>query len=125
VSDIALALASRKGTYGGRKNCSISTHMPRIISVSKKYLPALSRALSVLSSHRRGGANRKLDGGGPAGRAQRRELVEKRAFATPGRESNAAVEADIGRRVSAKRGFALAMTATEVVVEWRERVGSW
>ena len=30
------------GTYGGLKNCSNTTYMPRIISVSRKYFPALS-----------------------------------------------------------------------------------
>jgi hypothetical protein len=35
--------------YGGLKNCSSTTYMPRNISVMRKYLPALSRALSPSS----------------------------------------------------------------------------
>jgi hypothetical protein len=34
-------------TYGGRKNCSNTTYMPRNISANRKYLVALSSELSV------------------------------------------------------------------------------
>lgn len=34
-------------TYGGRKNCSSTTYMPRNISANRKYLVALSSELSV------------------------------------------------------------------------------
>lgn len=65
-------------TYGGLKNCSSDTYMPRNISMSKKYLPALSSADSP-SSHFFGGGNRKPGGGGPAGVAARAKVVLKRA----------------------------------------------
>ena len=51
--------------------------MPRSISVRRKYLPALSRAVSLLSSHRFTRGRRKPEGGGPAGKAARREEVVK------------------------------------------------
>ena len=54
-------------THGGRKNCSRTTYIPRIISARRKYLLALSSELSPLSSHRRVGGKRKPEGGGPAG----------------------------------------------------------
>jgi hypothetical protein len=62
-------------TYGGRKNCSNTTHIPRIISSIKKYFPALFIVLSP-SSHRLGFGSRKFDGGGPAGVAFRGPVVE-------------------------------------------------
>lgn len=37
---------SQENTHGGRKNCSMSTYMPRIISVRRKYFPTLSNVLS-------------------------------------------------------------------------------
>ncbi len=58
-------------THGGRKNCSSTTYIPRIISVRRKYLPALSKELSLLSSHRSFRGRRKPCGGGPAGVAAR------------------------------------------------------
>jgi len=58
-------------TYGGRKNCSSTTYIPRTISDSRKYLPALSRAVSLLSSQRLTRGRRKPEGGGPAGVAAR------------------------------------------------------
>jgi len=64
-------------TYGGRKNCSRTTYIPRNSSVKRKYLPALSRAFSLLSSHRSFRGNRKPAGGGPAGVAERKADVEK------------------------------------------------
>ena len=54
--------------------------MPRSISVSKKYLPALSREVSLPSSHRSLRARRKPCGGGPAGVAKRCVEVEKVAM---------------------------------------------
>ena len=66
-------------TYGGLKNCSNTTYMPRNISVNRKYLPALSRADSSLWSHLLGGGRRNPDGGGPAGVADRASDVEKAA----------------------------------------------
>lgn len=65
-------------TYGGLKNCSMSTHIPLIISVIKKYFPALFNAPSDPGeSHCFGAATRKPAGGGPIGRALRRVVVEK------------------------------------------------
>jgi hypothetical protein len=45
VSNMQLALSAVVGreTYGGRKNCSSTTYMPRKISAMRKYLLALSR----------------------------------------------------------------------------------
>jgi len=55
-----IAGVTTDGSYGGLKNCSINTHIPLAISVIKKYLDALSNALScVESSHRSGLATRK------------------------------------------------------------------
>ncbi len=51
--------------------------MPRIISVNRKYWPALSSALSLLSCHRRGRGRRKPDGGGPDEMACWMGVVEK------------------------------------------------
>ena len=66
-------------SYGGRKNCSRTTYIPLNISVMRKYLPALSKELSLLSSHRSFRGNRKPAGGGPAGVAERKADVEKTA----------------------------------------------
>lgn len=66
--------------YGGRKNCSRTTYMPRSISVRRKYLPALSREDSLPSSQRSLRARRKPWGGGPAGVAKRCVEVEKVAI---------------------------------------------
>lgn len=44
--------------------------MPRIISVMRKYLPALSRELSLLSCHLSFRGRRNPGGGGPAGVAE-------------------------------------------------------
>lgn len=73
-------LAARQSciTYGGRKNCSSDTYMPRNISRSKKYFPARSNAPSP-SSHRFGFGNRKPGGGGPEGVAALWRVVEKKA----------------------------------------------
>lgn len=51
--------------------------MPRSISVSRKYLPALSREDSLPSSQRSFRGRRKPWGGGPAGVAARRVEVVK------------------------------------------------
>ena len=66
-------------TYGGLKYCSNTTYIPRNNSVMRKYLPALSNALSFCSSHLSFRGNLKPEGGGPAGVAGRREDVEKAA----------------------------------------------
>lgn len=68
-------------THGGLKYCSIKTHIPRAISVNRKYLPAWSSADSLLSSHLCGFGNLKPAGGGPWGVAYaRRAVVEKAAI---------------------------------------------
>lgn len=62
------------------KRGQLTTYMPLTISVMRKNVPALSSALSWPgSSHRFGRGNLNFDGGGPAGVADRGELVEKRA----------------------------------------------
>ena len=66
-------------TYGGLKNCSKTTYIPRNISVNRKYLPALSKEVSLRSSQRSVAGNRKPRGGGPAGVALRAVLEEKAA----------------------------------------------
>ena len=55
--------------------------MPRSISVMRKYFPALSNELSLLSSQRSVRGSRKPDGGGPAGVADRSADEEKAAVA--------------------------------------------
>ena len=88
--------------------------MPRIISVRRKYLPALSRDDSALSSHRFTRGRRKPEGGGPAGVAAKREEVVKVADGhvlwaarTPARDEEA------GRaRASAARDLAEAMVTS-------------
>jgi hypothetical protein len=103
-----------KGTYGGRKYCSIKTYMPRNISTSRKYLPARSNAFSP-SSHFCGGGSRKPGGGGPAGVAARAKVVENRAaFAGIGRRRWVKCEdlrsVAAGRpRASIVNGFVLAI----------------
>lgn len=67
------------GTYGGRKNCSNTTYMPRINSASKKNFPALSRADSPDSSHFFGAGRRNPAGGTPDGVADRAIDVVKAA----------------------------------------------
>lgn len=84
-----LIISQLRATYGGRKNCSSDTYMPRNISRSKKYLPARSNAPSP-SSHCLGFGNRKPGGGGPAGVAARERVVEKKAtVADEGRRPDA------------------------------------
>lgn len=103
-----------RATHGGRKNCSSATYMPRNISSSKKYLPALSNEPSP-SSHRFGRGNRKPGGGGPAGVAARGKVVENRAtVAGDGRRPDANCDGlrsvDVGRlRASIVNGFVLAI----------------
>lgn len=53
--------------------------MPRIISVMRKYLPALSRELSLLSCHLSFRGRRNPGGGGPAGVAEQGGEVENAA----------------------------------------------
>lgn len=67
--------------YGGRKNCSSTTYIPRIISARRKYLPALSSAVSLLSYHLFARGKRKPEGGGPEGVTERRADEEKGAMA--------------------------------------------
>ena len=85
--------------------------MPRIISVRRKYLPALSRDDSLLSSHRFTCGRRKPDGGGPAGVAARREEVVKVADGHVLRAARALARGEeVGRaRASAVRDLAEAM----------------
>jgi hypothetical protein len=105
-------------THGGLKNCSSDTYMPRNISKSKKYFPARSNEPSP-SSHRFGRGNRKPGGGGPAGVAARRKVVEKKAtVAGEGRRPDA--NCDDLRRVAAEEprasiinGFVLAIVGAE------------
>jgi len=105
-----------RATYGGRKNCSSDTYMPRNISMSRKYLPARSNAPSP-SSHRLGFGNRKPGGGGPAGVAARERVVEKKAtVAGEGRRPDAKCgdrsSVAAGRlRANIVNGFALAMVS--------------
>lgn len=88
--------------------------MPRSISVRRKYLPALSREDSLLSSQRSLRARRKPCGGGPAGVARRCVEVEK--VATVGVVMRAAKRlvrgVDVGRvRTSAVRERAEVMAS--------------
>lgn len=53
--------------------------MPRIISVMRKYLPALSRELSLLSCHLSFRGRRNPGGGAPAGVAEQEGEVENAA----------------------------------------------
>lgn len=54
-------------TYGGLKNCSNATYMPRNISVIRKNLPRVSNVDSFFSSHLGGLVSRKPLGGAPEG----------------------------------------------------------
>ena len=91
--------------YGGRKNCSSTTYMPRTISARRKYLPALSREDSWPSSQRFSRGSRKPLGGGPAGVAARREVLVKVADGIAVRMARKVVKGlEIGRaRKSAVR----------------------
>ena len=95
--------------YGGRKNCSSTTYMPRSISVSRKYLPALSREDSVPSSQRSFRGSRKPWGGGPAGVAARRDVLVKVA--------DSIVVRGIGKTV---RGIEVGRARTSIVKERAE-----
>ena len=96
--------------YGGLKNCSKTTYIPRIISVMRKYLPALSNVLSLLSSHRSGLGNRKPCGGGPLGVADRGEDVENATVGVVLEARTAAMGVENGRaRTNAVRDLAEAM----------------
>jgi hypothetical protein len=99
--------------YGGLKYCSSTTYIPRAISVRRKYLPALSKADSLLSSHRSGFGNRKPAGGGPEGVAYRRLLVENAAteevVGVKGRTELESLTAGRLRTTSIVKGFADAM----------------
>lgn len=104
--------------YGGRKNCSNTTYMPRAISVRRKYLPALSREDSLPSSQRSFRGSRKPWGGGPAGVAARREVLVNVADGIVGRAARKAVRwMEFGRtRVSIVRERADAMVLS---IGWR------
>lgn len=106
------------GTYGGLKNCSSTTYIPRIISVSRKYRPALSRLLSLPWSHRTGFGRRKPAGGGPDGVAKRGADVLKAAILVAGIREVWCRSEDVERaRMSAVSGFVLAIMADVAVVE--------
>lgn len=85
--------------------------MPRSISVRRKYLPALSRDDSLPSSHRFTLGRRNPEGGGPAGKAARREEVVKVAEGHVLRAARTlARDEETGRaRASAVRDLADAM----------------
>lgn len=116
-------------TYGGLKNCSSDTYMPRNISMSKKYLPALSRAESP-SSHFFWRGNRNPGGGGPAGVAARGKVVLKKA--TVAGEANRGANCDClssvvadGPRASIVNGLVLAIVGAGELRgrRWRCRAG--
>ena len=92
--------------------------MPRSISVRRKYLPALSRDDSLPSSHRFTLGRRNPEGGGPAGKAARREVVVKVAEGHVLRAARTlARDEEVGRaRASAVRGLAEAMVVGVNVV---------
>jgi len=71
-------------TYGGLKYCSSTTYIPRNNSDMRKYFPALSIVLSLLSFHLTGFGSLKPGGGGPAGVALRNWEVEKVALDATG-----------------------------------------
>jgi hypothetical protein len=116
-------------TYGGLKNCSSDTYMPRNISMSKKYLPALSSAESP-SSHFFGGGNRNPGGGGPAGVAARGKVVLKKA--TVAGEAKRGVNCDClssvvadGPRANIVNGLVLAIVCACGLCGRRWEVSSW
>lgn len=118
-------------TYGGRKNCSNTTYIPRIISPRRKYFPALSNADSLLSSHRSFLASLKPEGGGPAGVAARSALEEKVAAIMKeegGKERGSEVDERKrfidrwGRIKWLAKGLWVAMPMKLVVAEGRRRV---
>ena len=84
--------------------------MPRSISVRRKYLPALSREVSLPSSQRSLRGRRKPWGGGPAGVAAKRvEVVNVAA----GKVVRAV-------RMAAVRGVVLGLVARVSIVRERE-----
>lgn len=113
--------------YGGRKNCSNTTYIPRAISVKRKYFPALSSEDSLLSSHLSGFGNRKPGGGGPEGVAYaRRVLVEKAGKGLEetarGRTALESLAAGRLRATSIVKGFADAIVWL-LVARWLKRGG--
>ena len=116
-------------TYGGLKNCSSDTYMPRNISMSKKYLPALSSEDSP-SSHFFGGGNRNPGGGGPAGVAARANVVLKKATVAGEAKRGAncdclsSVVAD-GPRASIVNGLVLAIVGACGLCGGRGEMSSW
>lgn len=114
--------------YGGRKNCSSTTYMPRSISVRRKYLPALSSEVSLPSSQRSFRGSRNPWGGGPAGVAARREVLVKVADGIVERVARKALKGmEVGRaRASIVRERAEAMVVgVENDVVARLRIGRW
>ena len=105
--------------YGGRKNCSSTTYMPRTISVSRKYLPALSREDSLPSSQRSFRGSRKPWGGGPAGVAARWEVLVKVAEGIVVRAVRKAVK---GVTVGRARVRAMRERADAIVVDVESNV---
>jgi hypothetical protein len=110
-------------TYGGRKNCSNTTYMPRKISVNKKYLLALSMVLSCSSSHLGGRVTRSCEGETPAGEANLVTDVEKSADDAACRDCNWRINMaeDAGR----ERASAISGRVVAIVVggcEWRADV---
>lgn len=103
--------------YGGRKNCSSTTYMPRSISVRRKYLPALSREDSLPSSQRSFRASRKPWGGGPAGVAARRDVLVKVAVGVFVRVVRKAVR---GTEVGRARANIVRERAEAMVVDCRK-----
>ena len=101
-------------SYGDLKNCSSNTHMPRAISVNKKYLPALSKALSVSSSHVFCLGNRKPFGGGPAGVAR---LILDVENAAQGIECGIGLDRDA--RINTVAHLAVIMLRYVEKYEWR------
>lgn len=95
--------------YGGLKNCSSTTYIPLAISVMRKNVPALSKELSLLSSHRSLRGKRKPCGGGPAGVAAWTAEDEKAAVAV-GLKC-----LDVMVPVSAVRGRARTSAVTDLV----------
>jgi len=101
--------------------------MPLSISVIRKYFPALSKVLSLLSSHLLALGKRKFEGGGPAGVAGRAAVVEKKArgVAEGNCEVRRRAEAGLAR---AKDVIVLALLAILCELRPREmdgRSGQW
>ena len=100
--------------------------MPRSISVMRKYLPALSSELSLLSSQRSVRGRRKPDGGAPAGVADRRADEEKAAVATEtgvlyARKDVKGAEDDGRKRASAAKVLVGTMVSRNIWVQFAKK----